>query len=143
MLTRCWPSMQTGACRQPDFTGSILAALLGCPAMHGDRNRNEVPCTSCWGPVACLQLHTVLGLNMDAPGSLLSCGCCSRLAVGHLPHAVARQLAPLVRSQQIVLEALIIEEPLGEKEPLLVQVQVRARRCGLFARPSWQNAFFY
>ncbi|KAI3439047.1 hypothetical protein D9Q98_001457 [Chlorella vulgaris] len=57
--------------------------------------------------------HALLAIDAD-----------SRLAVGHLPHAVARQLAPLVRSQQIVLEALIIEEPLGEKEPLLVQVQV-------------------
>ncbi|KAI7839720.1 hypothetical protein COHA_006524 [Chlorella ohadii] len=50
----------------------------------------------------------------------------SRLAVGHLPHVVTRHLAPLMRASQVTAEAVVLEEPLGEKEPLLVALQPAA-----------------
>jgi hypothetical protein len=53
----------------------------------------------------------------------------SRVAVGHLPHAVARQLAPLLRHGRAVAEAVVQEEPLGEREPVLVELQVSFLAC--------------
>lgn len=53
----------------------------------------------------------------------------SRVAVGHLPHAVARQLAPLLRHGRAVAEAVVQEEPLGEREPVLVELQVSFLVC--------------
>ncbi len=54
------------------------------------------------------------------------CSSCSRVPLGHIPHVVSRHLAPLVRSQQIVVEAVVQEEPLTETAPLLVELQVIA-----------------
>lgn len=49
---------------------------------------------------------------------------CRRVALGHVPHVVSRHLAPLLRSQQVVVEAVVQEEPLTEAAPLLVELQV-------------------
>ncbi|PRW59254.1 fanconi-associated nuclease 1-like protein isoform X1 [Chlorella sorokiniana] len=59
----------------------------------------------------------------------------SRLPVGHLPHVVTRHLAPLLRAAQVTAEAVVLEEPLGEKELLLVELQVALQPIAPGASP--------
>lgn len=76
------------------------------------------------GQVVCLPTHALVAPTKPCPA------CRSRLPLGHLPRAVARHLAPLLKSQQVVVEAVVQEEPLGDKAPLLAELQISLQQPG-------------
>lgn len=102
-----------------------------CAVVGRQFQKNEAPCQSGQR----LVVEHEPGNPRDAH-ALLALDAESRCPLGHLPHVVARHLAPLLRSQQVVAEAVVQEEPLTDKAPLLVELQIALRPPAPGASPG-------